>query len=258
MELVEFAKAVTKSVPAFRLVAKGVYDRAARLQMQRFRHHCRRLGRIIPNPTFVKVGANDGVTGDPCSDILLANDSWVGLLIEPVPCCFARLKRNFQDSTRFSLEQVAIGATVGRNTFYCVDDEAAKSIPDLPVWYDQLGSFDKSHILKHLDGVLEPYILECEVEVCSLTDVLRRNKLQHIHLLHIDTEGYDFEVLKTLDFGNYTPIMILIEHAHLTRDGKAEMRRFLYRHGYTVRSCGSDYCALDRRAYRKLKQAARK
>ena len=63
---------------------------------------------------FVKVGAHDGITGDPCSDILLANTQWKGLLIEPVPYNFERLKANFQDSQRFCLEQVAVGAIAGK------------------------------------------------------------------------------------------------------------------------------------------------
>jgi hypothetical protein len=57
------------------------------------RSFCLDLSRILPNPVFVKIGANDGVTGDPCSDILLANLNWRGLLIEPVPGDHILLRR---------------------------------------------------------------------------------------------------------------------------------------------------------------------
>src|SRR5262249_59030637 len=96
---------------------RGVRALPARLRQQRLRaasaqirHYCAVLPTLVAEPLFVKVGANDGVTGDPCSDILLATPQWRGILIEPVPYCFERLRANFSDSRRFILEQVAVGA----------------------------------------------------------------------------------------------------------------------------------------------------
>src|SRR4051794_31449454 len=94
--------------------------RARARELGRFRHYCLNLSKVLSEPVFVKIGANDGITGDPCSDILLTNTNWRGLLIEPVPYCFDRLRANFQDSRRFCLEQVAIGASAGEVTFYYV------------------------------------------------------------------------------------------------------------------------------------------
>jgi FkbM family methyltransferase len=200
--------------------------------------------RLVAKPVFVKVGANDGITGDPLSDVLLANAKWKGLLIEPVPYCFDRLQKVFHDAERFTLEQVAIGEAVGKSTFYYVDEKAVESIPNLPSWYDQLGSFDKNHILKHLDGALAPFIVEHDVEVLPLSDVLTRNGIRDVHLLHIDTEGYDYEVLKTLDLAKQSPTAIFIEHKHLPAAKKTEMGSLLRKHGYSVHDCGSDYFAV--------------
>src|SRR5580704_4766583 len=63
-------------------------------QMKRFRQYCMDLSKFVADPMFVKMGAKDGITSDPCSVILLADRSWKGLLIEPVPYCFDRLKIN--------------------------------------------------------------------------------------------------------------------------------------------------------------------
>ncbi len=222
-----------------------------RREINRFRKHCLSLS-TLQEAVFVKVGANDGVTGDPCSDILLSHPAWKGLLIEPVPYCFERLKENFGDAKRFSLEQVAIGKAAGKAPFYFVDQNALKSLPDLPFFFDQLGSFDRNHILKHLDSTLEPFIIERDVEVCTLSDVLRRNGIRDLHLLHIDAEGYDYEILKTLDFAVYAPTLILIEHKHLSDVDRGELRRMLCENGYSVRDCGADYFALNEKAYRRL------
>jgi FkbM family methyltransferase len=235
-------------------VFRRVTDALDRREINRFRRHCLDLCRLVPEAVFVKVGANDGVTGDPCSDILLAHTSWRGLLIEPVPYCFERLRSTFGDSTRFLLEQVAIGKTHGKAPFYFVDQEAIRSRPNLPFFYDQLGSFDRNHILKHLDATLEPFIIEHEIEVCTLPEVLRRNGIRDVHLLHIDTEGYDYEILKTLNLADHAPMMIFVEHKHLSSIHKAEMRQLLALHGYSVRDCGGDYFALNEEASRRMKR----
>jgi FkbM family methyltransferase len=229
-------------------------EAAIKREEYRFRRYCHNLSRLLPNPVFVKVGANDGITGDPCSDILLGNTNWSGLLIEPVPYCFDRLKANFHDSQRFHLEQVAIGESAAHATFYYVDSKALQSVPGLPAWFDQLGSFDRNHIVKHLDGVLDPFILEYEVQVCSLTDVLTRHHIQNVDLLHVDVEGHDYEVLKTLDFGKYRPLAIFIEHKHLSDTHKTEMRDLLRAHGYSIRDCGYDYFATDIKGNKQLRR----
>lgn len=267
IEFAEKGKSGIKSVPFINgvflpgwIIYRRVTRMLARRELDQFRRYCFNLPKLVSQPVFVKVGANDGITLDPCSDILFADTTWNGLLIEPVPHCFERLRNNFIDSKRFSLEQVAISSTPGRATFYYVDREAIKSIPGLGPWVDQLGSFDKNHIIKHfiscnLNGAIEPFIIECEVEVCTLSEVLKRNRIQDVHLLHIDTEGHDFEILKTVDFVNHAPLIIFVEHNHLSSVQKAEMRHFLRRHGYSVHNCGHDYFAVDKKAHMLLERS---
>jgi len=247
--IVQKVKAAIKSVPFLDHLLRPIAMLLTRQGrgLARARRYCSSTPRAVSEPVFVKVGANDGITGDPFSDILLANAKWKGLLIEPVPYCFDRLRASFHDARRFSLEQVAIGATAGQATFYYVDEKAVESIPDLPSWYDQLGSFDKNHILKHLGGALAPFIVEQNVEVLPLPDVLKRNGIRDVHLLHIDTEGHDYEVLKTLDLAKQPPGAIFIEHRHLPAAQKTEMLSLLRKHEYTVYDCGSDYFAVNER-----------
>lgn len=232
---------------------RGLRHRLRRGPTGRFRDYCMLIPKYAPEAMFVKVGANDGVADDPCTRILFA-PGWKGLLIEPVPYCFERLKQNYFDSKRFTLEQVAIGEQPGKTIFYYVREEAVLNLPDLPPWYDKLGSFDRKHIIKHLGEIIEPFIVAQEVEVCSLADVVRRNAIQEIHLLHIDTEGFDLEVLKTFDFNQCVPILIFIEHKHLSADDKAEMRSLLRKQGYSISDCGGDYFALNKKAFRRLRR----
>lgn len=241
-----------KNAVKFRLL-----QRARKREQNRFRVFCINLPRLVSAPVFVKIGASDGITDDPCSDLLLANTKWRGLLVEPTPYCFDRLRQNFQDSHRFSFEQVAIGAPAGERTFYYVDAKAIQSIPNLPAWFDQIGSFDRNHIMKHLNGVLDPFITACKVQVCLLSDVLMRNGIQDIHLLHVDAEGHDYEVLKTLDFVKHVPLSIFVEHKHLSVVMKTELLSLLHEHGYSVRDCGEDYFAVNKEVNKRLYESVR-
>jgi len=136
---------------------------------------------------LVQIGSNDGKTGDPLFPLLQKYQSWKALFVEPVPYLYKRLSENYTAS-RFTLENVAIGEA-GNMNFYWVDPKAKDHLPDLPYWYDQLGSFDRNHIVKHLDGVLEPYILSAEISCITLDTLLDRNTISDIGILHIDTEG---------------------------------------------------------------------
>ena len=197
---------------------------------------------------FVQIGSNDGLQGDPIHSLAASNPGWRGLLVEPVPYLFQRLQSNYGHidprGKRFVFECVAIAEEKGSKTFYYVSEQARIELGDeIPFWFDQLGSFDREHILRHLDGRLEPYIIEEQLPCAPLPDVLARDHIQQIDLLHIDTEGYDLQVLRQFDLDRFRPRVILCEHIHLNLDERTEMIERLRRHGYKVETLGFDYLA---------------
>ena len=213
------------------------------INSQRFVDFLRRTTESATKPVFVKVGANDGVSGDPCGRIFIDNPKWTGILIEPVPYLVAKLVENYVDRARFNVEQVAIGNEPGKTQFFYVDESAKLALPDLPGHYDMLGSFNRQHIANHLNGVLEPYIVAVEIEVQTLAAVLDRNCIKRIDVLQVDTEGYDWEVLKSLDLDTIRPKAIYIEHKHLTPDDRHSMVTRMTSTGYRVHDCGNDFFA---------------
>jgi FkbM family methyltransferase len=221
-------------------------------ELNRFQRICRKLPDFTADPFFAKVGANDGIAHDPCSHILIKDPRWRGLLVEPVPHCFEKLKANFSDTQRFIVEPVAIGAEQKKIPFYYVSESARSHRSDLPDWCDMLGSFNRNHILKHLDGQLEPFIIEHSVEVHPLSAVLARNNIQKLDLLHIDTEGHDLEVLKTINLHTVCPLLIFAEHQHLSPKDNRALHRLLRRHGYSVRNTGADYLAIHKKTAQAL------
>jgi FkbM family methyltransferase len=207
-------------------------------------HYCNLLADAYASPVFVKVGANDGITGDPFGSTFINDSRWRGLLIEPIPHLCERLRHNYPSTERFEIVQVAIGQRKGEKPFYFVSDDIKSSgLPEARYDYDQLGSFDRGHIERHFNGVLTPYIVAMNVKVEPLSAVLDCSGCQRIHILHIDTEGYDLQVLLTLDLEKYKPDLLLVEHKHLSLFRKLQMKSLLTDAGYVVSNLGSDYCA---------------
>ena len=198
-----------------------------------------------PRVFFVQVGSNDGFHGDPIHDLIVSNTSWGGIFIEPVDFLFRRLRDNYRASERFVFENVAIGNERGCKKFYYVSEKASTEL-DLPYWHDQLGSFDRSHITRALGNQITPFIIEVDVECLPLQDVLDRNGVVAIDVLHIDTEGFDYQVLSQVDLGRYKPVAILFEHLHLTDEEFFKARKLLSRAGYRLLQYGQDTLAIRR------------
>ena len=200
-----------------------------------------------PDVFFVQVGSNDGLQGDPLHDLIKANKLWCGVFIEPLKPIFERLIRNYDNANRFTFENVAIGIDRGFRDFFFVSDAARREVAGrLPDWYDQLGSFSREHIGKHLEGRLMPFMVSERVECVSLKEVLERNGVQRIDLMHIDTEGFDYKVLSQLDFQSYKPRAILYEVEHLSDDEKGMAAELLISHGYGLTLHGPDILAILR------------
>jgi FkbM family methyltransferase len=193
---------------------------------------------------FVQVGSNDGRSGDPINMLIKQRGNWSGVFVEPVPYAFARLQDNYGLSDKFRFEQLAIGEDFETKTFYYVAEDAKKALGDqLPTWYDQLASFDRNHILKHLDGVLEPYIQEVDIDCVPLQHIFDKNNVEQIDLVHIDTEGFDYHVLKQVDLERYAPSVVLFEHKHLNEEELKSAFDMLQGHGYRVQQIGGDTIA---------------
>jgi len=164
--------------------------------------------------TVVQIGANDGKTKDPLYESILRNKKWEVLFVEPVPYLFEKLKAHYLDSPRFSFENSAINNGTSQD-FFWVDKKAKYILGNLPDWYDQLGSFDKSHISKHLNGILDPYIVSKRIQGITMDTLFQKHGVRQINLLRIDCEGHDWKILKQIDLKRFKPSLILLEMKHL-------------------------------------------
>ena len=194
--------------------------------------------------TFVKVGAHDGATGDPLHPMTIRCPHWRGLLIEPVPHLFQRLAKNYGNTQRFALANVAVDRRAGSRRFYFVSEEAPGAL-ELNELHDQLGSFNKQHLLRHLGERIRPYIVEKEIVCLRLSDVLQQHNMTDYDIIQIDTEGHDYNVLRQIDFRRHRPACVLFEHMHLSRRERRRSLHLLEYHNYQLYDCGNDVLAVS-------------
>jgi len=195
----------------------------------------------IHSPVFVQIGSNDGKSNDPLHDLLVANPSSVSLLVEPVPWLFERLKANYANQPNAKFENAAIAeGSPGQKAFYYLSAAAKKALPELPPWFDQIGSFDRTHIFKHLGQEVEPYIISSVFPTLPFESLIQKHGIKRIDVLHIDAEGYDWEILSQVDLVLHPPMVILFEHVHLAPEIK-ERALVRLRGNYRILDLGCDY-----------------
>lgn len=163
---------------------------------------------------FIQVGSNDGVVHDPLYRYVLRN-RWKGILIEPVKYYFDLLKKNYANSSQLIFENIAISECDGYREFFRIRE----GLDFLPRWTKGLGSFNRDVLMKHrwLIPNIQQYIVREQVECLSFASLLARHAVGKIDLIMIDTEGYDFEIIKQIDFNRFQPRVIIYEHKHISR-----------------------------------------
>ena len=96
---------------------------------------------------------------------------------------------------RFIFENKALSSEPATLEFFYVSESAKNELEEVPYWYDQLGSFNRQHIVKHLNGQLEPYIVSKKIECDTLMNLIEYHSIETVDLLHIDTEGHDYQII---------------------------------------------------------------
>lgn len=203
-----------------------------RFNTLRIEKKIRQVSRRHKDFFFIQIGSNDGVSGDPIHKFV-AEYGWRGLLIEPVPYLYQKLLTSYQGVSGLFFENVAIDKESGEKSFFYIKsaDTAGKVF-----WYEKIGSFNKAHLLEHRDKIpdFNSRLTEEKVSCSTLKALLQKYHIAKINLLHIDAEGYDYEIIKTVPFAETKPQMILYENKHLNPGDKAACKNFLRSYGYKL------------------------
>ncbi len=224
---------------------------SARRQARRSAGHrvLRAFAADYPDPFFIEIGANDGVRGDHLAPFIRSR-RWSGVMVEPVPHVFERLRRNYGDLDRVALENVAIADRDGRLPFYhLVPAREAGAAGGDQVWSDAFGSFSRDAVLRTAAAYpgLDRRLERMEVPCLSFESLCRRHRVDRLDLLVIDTEGYDAEILRQIDFGVHRPRVLVYEYCHLSRGQRDECNGRLEGLGYETMDESLDTWCVDAR-----------
>jgi FkbM family methyltransferase len=190
---------------------------------------------------FVQIGSNDGTKNDLLHRYILKNE-WKGILVEPEKKNFKNLMNTYSLTEGLIFENVGIGTEKSEMLFYKVKDVTEQE----PGWYDQIGSFNKKVFLMNIEfgKNLSSRISIERLPVISFDDLLQKNSFRKVDLLHTDTEGFDYKILRSIDFGKYEIRMLIFEMKWMTRRELKDIVRYLRGYGYHVFRCGIDYACV--------------
>jgi FkbM family methyltransferase len=248
------ARTTRSRLPAGSVVGDGL--RAARRRLPR-RPPERPIGQVIfefarhkQHAFVVQVGVHDGTAIDPLRDELLRRP-WRGILLEPVPYVFERLRANYGRYDRLILENAAIADEDGTRDFHHLPQTED---PSLWKWYDALGSFRREVVLGHkrLIPDIEDRIVTTAVPCLTFDSLTKKHGVEHIDIVQIDTEGYDLEVLRLIDLVRWQPELVMYEHVHLGDDGRAAARSLLDESGYLRMADDMDTLGVHRSTLERL------
>jgi len=151
------------------------------------------------NGFFVEVGAFDGVSFSNTTP--LVNCGWKGIYLEPVKEYFDRLQKNLGNNKNLTLLQYAISDIEEEQTINVMNTLTTLNNNMVDIYKNISWAIPSVNILKK-ENVL------CK----KLTTVLDENSvIKYFDVLVIDVEGYELNVLKSLDFNKYLPKLIIIE-----------------------------------------------
>ena len=159
---------------------------------------------------FIQIGSNDGTSYDPIHDLVLKKHLQ-GVLVEPVKSAFYTLRQTYRGRPGLKFENSAITERSGARTFYRLTPITDQRVP---LWHTLIGSFDKDIILAYKCRIpdIEKYLITEDINCVTFRDLIRKYSVRKLDLLHIDAEGYDFRIIKSIDFNEIKPRMLFFEH----------------------------------------------
>lgn len=205
---------------------------------------------LVKDPFFVEVGANNGYTGDPIHPFI-TKYNLRGICVEPQPDVFKKLQETYREYPNVKCISALIGEKLA--PFYVIKEKIFSEND----WMLMSGAFSfnkeilKGSLKKKIQTKeilplvrlkdLEDYIQEVVLPLISFAELIK--DLKKIDVLVIDAEGYDYEILKTLDFKRFDPQIINLESRHFSDKTREECERLLTNNGYYFFRDKSDTCA---------------
>jgi FkbM family methyltransferase len=201
--------------------------------------------RHLPRPVrYIQLGASDGLHADPLRAFVFEKN-WQGVLVEPIPESFARLKRNYRHlAGNLEFVNAAVSYQPGRQILYKFSSSFLRKVGlERTTEFLQKTSFDREHLKKFYAPLEDGDIEAFESPGVTVESLCRQYLQGEFDVLAMDLEGYESVVLQHLDFTLVRPSIIIFEVDHLAPEALRAIVARLEAHGYAVQAVGSDRIA---------------
>lgn len=206
------------------------------------------FGNINPDTFFyVQIGANNGKTNDPIYPYVTTYKLH-GLSIEAQPRVFKELVETYKAYPNVTCVNAAIAKTSSALIpFYTVKESVITDRNYTRM--TGIATFNKDvirHTIKNKipQGVnVDDYIEETLVKTTTLPELLDEYGVANIDMIQIDCEGFDYEIIKMIDFNKFSPSIINFESNHISDKDREDCQKMLESNGYKWFRHGIDTCA---------------
>ena len=155
----------------------------------------------VASGTYIDVGANDPVENNVT--FLFYQRGWHGILIEPNPDFLPSYAKIRPRDVHLNLGIASVGGTM---TFYKVTDPPGG---DGRYAEGGLSTFDPAVANRWRRARLT--VTESMVPVTTLNKVLEERPLGEITILSVDVEGFEKQVLESIDLRRHRPLVVVVE-----------------------------------------------
>ncbi|PYI49688.1 MAG: hypothetical protein DMF10_00915, partial [Verrucomicrobia bacterium] len=167
---------------------------------------------------MLQIGAFDGHACDPLLEIL-QDENVSAILMEPQKIPYERLVERYATNPRISLINAAVAERDGVVKLYVPDSSASP-----------MASLIAQHHRRFGSGAKE--VRELEVPSVSVSSLVKLFDGERLHLLQVDTEGMDYQILKWFFDAGVEPDVLNFESLHLSRTERLASRQLLNASGY--------------------------
>ena len=188
----------------------------------------------------MQIGANDGFQND-FMQRWYEDQRVMAILVEPQREAYARLVDHYHGNDRVFPMNCAVTRTGESLRLYRFSKAQENNIG-----IDVLASFDQSHLVSWKQRLkIDSEIVSEEYPSQTIQMLLDKMKWSRADALIIDTEGYDFEILLSLEQLRNRPRIVVFEHINLTMPTQLKAIHLMKSLGYAIQWGAQDaFCIL--------------
>lgn len=161
------------------------------------------LNKIFPNKKnglVVDIGAADGIRFS--NSRYLIELGWSAILVEPNRNNFEKLQKLYHNTDNVKLINTGCGNISQSNVSFYIDKNDE---------HEQLSTF-KVNQMEKCKSIYNCDFVTTEIDIIKTSELFKKNNIEYVDFLSIDTEDFDETVIQGIDFDSVNIHLICVEH----------------------------------------------